>query len=231
MGAIGLGAIVGIWVMIKAAFSAVRRAETRVLGRSRKLEVGDPLREFLEHLTKQIGTAMPDNVVVGFTPNFFVTEANVRCLDGVLTGRTLYLSLPLARVLSQPELGAVLGHELGHFKGSDTKFSRWFYPIYRGTGQALTGLQEVARGGSARSFALLPAAFALSYFLDRFATAESRLGREREIAADALTYILVKPRFSIRVRAQRFLPDMFYVNEFAERLKLHDAQVFEQLFR
>ncbi len=38
------------------------------------------------------------------------------------------------------------------------------------------------------------------------------------------------PRFLIRVRAQRFSPDMFYVNEFAERLKLHDAQVFEQLF-
>jgi hypothetical protein len=30
------------------------------------------------------------------------------------------------------------------------------------------------------------------------------------------------PRFSIRVRAQRFSPDMFYVNEFAERLKLHE---------
>jgi hypothetical protein len=26
------------------------------------------------------------------------------------------------------------------------------------------------------------------------------------------------PRFSIRVRAQRFLPDMFYANEFADRL-------------
>lgn len=39
------------------------------------------------------------------------------------------------------------------------------------------------------------------------------------------------PRFSIRVRAQRFSPDMFYVNEFADRLKLHDAQTFEQLFR
>jgi hypothetical protein len=31
------------------------------------------------------------------------------------------------------------------------------------------------------------------------------------------------PRFSIRVRAQRFSPDMFYVNEFADRLKHHDA--------
>jgi hypothetical protein len=38
------------------------------------------------------------------------------------------------------------------------------------------------------------------------------------------------PRFAIRVRAQRFSPDMFYVNEFAERLKLHDAEVFEKLF-
>lgn len=38
------------------------------------------------------------------------------------------------------------------------------------------------------------------------------------------------PQFSIRVRAQRFSPDMFYVNEFADRLKLHDADIFEQLF-
>jgi hypothetical protein len=39
------------------------------------------------------------------------------------------------------------------------------------------------------------------------------------------------PRFSIRVRAQRFSPDMFYVNEFADRLKLHDSETFEHLFR
>lgn len=38
------------------------------------------------------------------------------------------------------------------------------------------------------------------------------------------------PHFSIRVRAQRFSPDMFYVNEFADRLKHHDADIFEELF-
>ena len=38
------------------------------------------------------------------------------------------------------------------------------------------------------------------------------------------------PAFSIRMRAQRFSPDMFYVNEFAERLKRHDAEVFQELF-
>jgi hypothetical protein len=39
------------------------------------------------------------------------------------------------------------------------------------------------------------------------------------------------PEFSIRVRAQRFSADMFYVNEFADRLKHHDVETFEKLFR
>ena len=38
------------------------------------------------------------------------------------------------------------------------------------------------------------------------------------------------PRFEIRMRAQRFAPDMFYVNEFAERLKIHDPDKFQKLF-
>ncbi|MCS7168046.1 MAG: hypothetical protein RMI91_12075 [Gemmatales bacterium] len=38
------------------------------------------------------------------------------------------------------------------------------------------------------------------------------------------------PDFSIRVRAQRFMPDMFYVNEFADRLYNHDPSLFNQLF-
>lgn len=39
-----------------------------------------------------------------------------------------------------------------------------------------------------------------------------------------------KPDFTIRVRAQRFLPDMFYVNEFADRLHQIDGSAFEVLF-
>jgi len=41
---------------------------------------------------------------------------------------------------------------------------------------------------------------------------------------------LTKPDFTIRVRAQRFFPDMFYVNEFADRLRRHNSEVFEHLF-
>jgi len=38
------------------------------------------------------------------------------------------------------------------------------------------------------------------------------------------------PNFLIRVRAQRFSPDMFYVNEFADRLKTYSPTVFEHIF-
>jgi hypothetical protein len=38
------------------------------------------------------------------------------------------------------------------------------------------------------------------------------------------------PDFRIRMRAQRFSPDMFYVNEFADRLRLHNHEMFEELF-
>lgn len=42
--------------------------------------------------------------------------------------------------------------------------------------------------------------------------------------------IVSSPDFRIRVRAQRFSPDMFYVNEFADRLHLHAPELFEKLF-
>lgn len=42
---------------------------------------------------------------------------------------------------------------------------------------------------------------------------------------------VLEPNFAIRVRDQRFSPDMFYVNEFADRLKTLDPEKFESLFR
>jgi len=40
-----------------------------------------------------------------------------------------------------------------------------------------------------------------------------------------------EPNYRVRVRAQRFAPDMFYVNEFADRLHDHNRSVFNRLFQ
>ena len=105
------------------------------------------------------------------------------CLDGRLFGRTLYCSLPLARILTKGELRAIIGHELGHYKGLDTKFSQRFYPIYRGTASSIAALQAAGQEGS-RAIALLPAIAVLSFFYECFALAENAISRERELAAD-----------------------------------------------
>src|SRR5438128_1604749 len=181
--AIGFGAVVGVVAVARNTFSLVRKAETFVIGKALARDSASQLWRLVEATAQRLESLRPDNIVVGLDPNFFVTEADVICLTGRLSGRTLYCSLPLCRILSADELTSVVGHELGHFKGQDTKFSGRFYPIYRGTASSLAALQ-VARGGGSGSLALLPAIAVLSYFLESFSVAESRLSRDRELAAD-----------------------------------------------
>jgi hypothetical protein len=42
-------------------------------------------------LAAKMGARTPEATVVGLEPNFYVTEANVICLDGKLKGRSMFL--------------------------------------------------------------------------------------------------------------------------------------------
>jgi Zn-dependent protease with chaperone function len=181
--AIALGALAGVAAVGRGVDSLVQKAQTIAIGKPVSREDAPRLWEAIEQTASRMGALQPEHVVVGLDPNFFVTEADVLTLNGKLTGRTLYCSLSLARILTTDEFRAVIGHELGHFRGLDTKFSERFYPIYRGTATSIASLQT-AGGEGWGVVALLPAIAVLSYFLEAFAVAESRLGRERELEAD-----------------------------------------------
>lgn len=180
---IGIGAIAGVFMLAKNAFVLIKKAQTTVIGTALAREEAPRLWDKVEKLSGSLGALKPQNIVVGLDPNFFVTEADTICLSGTLTGRTLYCSLPLCRILNESEFSSVIGHELGHFKGLDTQYSERFYPIYRGTASSIVALQE-AGGGGAKSLALLPAVAILTYFFECFSIAESRMSRIRELAAD-----------------------------------------------
>lgn len=180
---VGLGAALGVWAMARATLSVVRTSETYVIGTELSREEAPLLWSHVENLASKIGALQPQHIVVGLDPNFFVTEAKVVCLSGNISGRTLYCSLPLCRILSKNEMSAVVGHELGHYKGKDTKFSKRFYPVYRGTTEAIASL-HAAGGEGIHAVALIPAITVLNYFLQCFSRAEHRLGRDRELAAD-----------------------------------------------
>ncbi|HSI03121.1 MAG TPA: M48 family metallopeptidase, partial [Myxococcota bacterium] len=123
-----LVAVVGIVALI-AAWTALR-------GMFRKPDDGPPLEAEEVHaadaprlwtrlrdLATRLRTPPPSHVVAGIDDNFFVTENGVTLASGKLSGRTLYVSLPLLRTLSSSEADAVLAHELAHFQGGDAAAS------------------------------------------------------------------------------------------------------------
>jgi Zn-dependent protease with chaperone function len=188
---IGIGALVGVYKLGKSSFSLIENARVTVIGRSISKQDAPKLWKLIGQLCEKLGSLKPENVVVGLEPNFFVTEADVICLNRSLKGRTLYCSLSLARILSDEEFASVLGHELGHFRGMDTQYSKKFYPIYRGTLSALETLHKSNKGLA--SISILPAMAILSYFLECFAVAENRISRIRELAADNCGASVVTP--------------------------------------
>ena len=153
------------------------------LGRREHRAEAPALWQLVDELGARLGALRPDRIVAGLGVMFFVTESEVATPHEVVTGRTLCLSLPLARIFTVDELRAIIGHELGHFRGEDTAYSREFVPIYRGATGALARLSSV-RGG-ARTLALLPAFAIIGMFLDAFDRAEKHHGRARELLADA----------------------------------------------
>jgi Zn-dependent protease with chaperone function len=181
--AVGLGAAACIILLVRAIVLMLRIPPTVVAGRLISEQRGPFLWKYIRDLSSNIKALPPENIVVGFENNFFVIDAAVKCFSGLVKGRTLYLSLPLCRILNEAELRAIVGHELGHFKGNDTKFSRRFAPIYRGATEALASLQQ-NMSESITSVGMMPALSVLSYFFESFATAKNEIGRDRELAAD-----------------------------------------------
>jgi Zn-dependent protease with chaperone function len=70
-------------------------------------------------LAHRVGTAPPDHIIAGIDTNFFVTEAPLSLNGQEIRGRSLFISLPLLRVLDATEADAILAHELAHFRGGD----------------------------------------------------------------------------------------------------------------
>ena len=185
IGAIGLGSIIGAYGLIASLLRFAKPLQMTVIGKRLDLAEHSDLHEFLNKVASKLGAKVPTNVVLGLQPTFFATNAAVTVPESsaAVSGETLYLSAPLMRLLSARELASVVGHELGHFSGADTRYSLKFAPVYAGLGQGIhslagdedSGLQVLAR---------LPAAFVLSYIYDVFSTNERAIARDRELQAD-----------------------------------------------
>ncbi len=146
----------------------------------------------VDDVADAVGTAAPDNLLVALEPNCYAVEVPVETPAGKVNGRTLCLSLTLLRLWDPDELRAVLAHELAHFHGEDTRYSREYAPAFRG---ALEGLETLrsAIGRDARAWAVSPLVPIFAFAVERFALAAAAHSREREFLADATAAAVAGP--------------------------------------
>jgi Zn-dependent protease with chaperone function len=140
--------------------------------------------DYINSIANKLNAKAPKHIVVGLDPNFYVTNANVNVLgkNTTLNGETLYISLPLLRILTKNEFRSVIGHELGHFRGKDTYYSLKFSPVYSGLTHAISSIDTDDDGGV--NITTLPAYALLTYMIGVFDKNISSINRTREFEAD-----------------------------------------------
>ncbi|MGA1804987.1 M48 family metallopeptidase [Rhizobium sp. HT1-10] len=138
---------------------------------------------FVRNLAVRMQAGAPDTIVVGLTSGFYVTESRLLLLpeERLVEGRTLYMPAPFLELLDAAEIAAIVGHELAHFAGDDTRYSQRFVPIYSSLQRSLGALYRADINGDFG----IAAGLRLGYHaLSRFDTAVAHWSRLREFEAD-----------------------------------------------
>ena len=158
---------------------------------------------FVRAIAETIGAVPPKQIILGLEPTFYATAADIMLVGAKraaaeqtepsnqtmiehlqISGETMFLSLPLMRLLSKGQLSAVIGHELGHFKGLDTAYTLEFVPVYRGVMHALSVTSSVSGESFYGRMITSPATTILKFYLSEFTKTEREISRERELEAD-----------------------------------------------
>lgn len=178
IGGAGLAALFAALKMIGSLSEVNKPIKMKIIGKA--LDKDNQLWKLITSIAEKIGAKVPDNVVLGLEPGFYITGASIALINEnkVLTGESLYLSLPLVRLYNKEELSSIIGHELAHFKGEDTKYSLKFAPVYKGLSQAIVGAYQND------SVLSLPGLAFLEAMLGVFSTSVSKISRDREMIAD-----------------------------------------------
>ncbi|MFM0009172.1 M48 family metallopeptidase [Paraburkholderia sediminicola] len=184
LGTIAVAAIAACWSLLRFTFGLFKPQPMLVKAVALSRDEQPELYAFVDDIAKRLNAKPPKNIVAGIEPNFFVTVSQVNLFgqNHTLTNETLFLSLAMMRLFSKQEFAAVIGHELGHFRGDDTTYSIRFAPTYARLGKAWAAMS--IQSGGAADLARLPALVMLGTCWNVFASAERTIGRERELLAD-----------------------------------------------
>lgn len=186
-----LGGLIALWRSAAILLKAIPLEFDEPLARALTPEEAPELWQAVRRAAERLNTRPPDGILVGMQFNFYVTELAVKHGGGRTEGRTLYLSYPLMRHLAEDEVLAIIGHELGHFIGEDTRLTREFYPL-----RLKVQATMLALAGS--GFVAWPSLWLLESFAWCFGATEQATSRHRELLADAKAAELTSPATAAR---------------------------------
>ena len=184
----GVAAAIAAGAIIHALVHIFRRAHAdwRIDGELLREADAPDLWARVRALAAELGTAPPRQVLVGVDANFFVAEAPFTVGGRQVSGRSLYVSLPLLRILSKSEAEAVLVHELAHFHGGDTRDGAYV--------EARLHQFDDYRCAMYQPGMALIAYYVLTLYSMTFMLALMRDSRAREFQADLVAARMVSPR-------------------------------------
>lgn len=174
---VGILAVIAVGRVIAVMFRRVKD-DFAVAGQVLAKDQAAPLWDEMGRICARVETEPPDQIIAGIDDNFFVTEQPVTVDDQTYRGRTLFVSLSLLKQLQGSEADAVLAHEMAHFSGRDTLYSRKISPLLKRYDHYLNALGEGDVTWPIYSFMLC--------FRALYQLSLGRLSRQREFRADRI---------------------------------------------
>lgn len=150
----------------------------------------------VSRIAARLKSREPERIILGIEPTAYVANVAIklRGVGDLPVAETLYLSTPALRMLSEAELDALIGHELGHFRGADVEFSTRFSPSLRSLAIAAEAVAADEDDDDSASLALLPALGLLSFMLYTISRIVNRIRRQREFVADQASLEVSNPQ-------------------------------------
>jgi Zn-dependent protease with chaperone function len=180
----GMLAAAGVFAAITAIFKRVPE-DNAIDGELISAAQAPLLWYRVKQFSKSLGTEPPANLIGGIDTNFFVTQTPIKLGERVITGRSLFVSLPLLRAIGLEEADAVLAHEMAHFSGGDTAEGAKLGPKLNAYAHYMQALGHNAL--------TMLAFYVMNLFRAAFELARSRQSRVREFAADEKAAALTSP--------------------------------------
>lgn len=177
-------AVGAVGIILKAIFTRPNM-DFHIQGVAIERDQADELWRDLEGVCDEVGTEPPHQIIGGIDDSFFVTEQPVFVGEQKYEGRTLFVSLSLLRQLNGSQADAVMAHEMAHFSGNDTLYSRKIGPLLA---RYHTYLHALSEGGITT-----PVYQFMLCFRALFELSLGKLSKEREFRADEIAASVTSP--------------------------------------